>query len=89
MNLKVIKFVNFEANDGNLGMVEYFLKNAEVLEKLTIQIDGRYCEGFNPAANGLEVAEQLLEVTMKLLMLPRGSKTRQIEFDILRNDLYG
>ncbi|KAG5554260.1 hypothetical protein RHGRI_011953 [Rhododendron griersonianum] len=66
-NLKIIKFVNFQGDDGELKMVEYFLKNAEVL-----------------GAAGLAVAKQQLEVTTNLLMLPRSSKTCQIEFVIRR-----
>ncbi|KAE9455500.1 hypothetical protein C3L33_12598, partial [Rhododendron williamsianum] len=55
-NLKVIKFVNFQGDDGELKMVEYFLKNAEVLEKLIIQTDGTVDECFDMGAAGLAVA---------------------------------
>ncbi|XP_058197781.1 FBD-associated F-box protein At5g22730-like [Rhododendron vialii] len=74
LNLKEIKFVDIEANAVDLRMVEYFLKNAGVLEKLTIEI-------FNSIDDGSEdVAEQQLEVARSLLMLPRSSRTCQIEF---------
>lgn len=88
-NLKVIKFVNFHGDKAELKMVEYFLKNAEVLEKLIIQTDGTVDECFDMGGAGLEVAQQKLEVTIKLLMLPRGSKTCQIEFVILEHDFDG
>ncbi|KAG5554262.1 hypothetical protein RHGRI_011955 [Rhododendron griersonianum] len=89
LNLKVIKFVNFLGDDGDLKMVEYFLRNAEVLEKLIIQANGTVGECFDMTAAALAIAEQQLEVTTKLLMLPRGSKTCQIEFVILRHKLGG
>ncbi|KAI8560839.1 hypothetical protein RHMOL_Rhmol04G0286900 [Rhododendron molle] len=89
LNLKVIKFVNFQGDGGQLKMVEYFLKNAEVLEKLIVQTDGTVDECFDMGGAGLAVAEQQLEITAKLLMLPRVSKTCQIEFVILRHDFDG
>ncbi|KAH7843681.1 hypothetical protein Vadar_019501 [Vaccinium darrowii] len=86
-SLKVIKFDNFQGDSGELKMVEYFLKNAEVLEKLIIQSDGTVDECFDMGTAGMAVAEQLLEVTTKLLKLPRGSKTCQIEFVIFRDEI--
>ncbi|XP_058211320.1 F-box protein At4g09920-like [Rhododendron vialii] len=87
LNLKVIMFVNFQGDNGDLNMVEYFLRNAEVLEKLIIQTNGTVGKCFDMTAAAF--AEHQLEVTMKLLMLPRGSKTCQIEFVILRHNLGG
>lgn len=60
-------------------MVEYFLKNAEVLEKLTIEISDSIGDGSE------DVAEQLLDVARSLLMLPRSSRTCQIEFSVVSN----
>ncbi|KAG5554261.1 hypothetical protein RHGRI_011954 [Rhododendron griersonianum] len=88
-NLKLVKFLKFQGGDGDLKMVEYFLKNAEVLEKLIIQTDGTVDECFDMVGAGLAIAQQQLEITTKLLMLPRGSKTCQIEFVILRHDFDG
>ncbi|KAH7843047.1 hypothetical protein Vadar_012112 [Vaccinium darrowii] len=87
LTLKVIEFEKFDGNKGDLKMVEYFLKNTEVLEKLIIRTDGTVGTCFDMTGAGLAIAEQQLEVTTKLLMLPRGSKTCQIEFVILHDDL--
>ncbi|KAG5516940.1 hypothetical protein RHGRI_037618 [Rhododendron griersonianum] len=45
LNLKEIKFVDIELNAVDLRMVEYFLNNAEVLEKLTIEISESIGDG--------------------------------------------
>ncbi|KAH7842089.1 hypothetical protein Vadar_001382 [Vaccinium darrowii] len=79
LNLKIIKFEKFHGNDGDWKMVEYFLKNAEVLEKMMVQSDGTY-------GTYSDVAEDGLEMATKLLMLPRASRTCQIEFVFLRKD---
>ncbi|XP_058211330.1 putative F-box/LRR-repeat protein At4g00320 [Rhododendron vialii] len=79
-NLKLVKFLKFRGGDGDLQMVAYFLKNAEVLEKLIID-----CESYGEE---FDVPEDQLKITAKLLMLPRASRTCQIEFvtPILRHD---
>ncbi|XVF56955.1 hypothetical protein PTKIN_Ptkin06aG0162700 [Pterospermum kingtungense] len=63
-HLKVIEIYSF---GGQMKPVEYFLKNASVLEKVKIQMDKE-----------LQV-EKRHKITKKLLMLPRESKICQVE----------
>lgn len=62
--LKVIEIWNFEGDKEELKMLEYFLKNAEVLEKLIL-----HCESL----------ESEVEVLKQILRLPRGSKICKVE----------
>ena len=64
-HLKVIEIYWFQGNEAELEMVECFLKNGLVLKKLIVHID---------PSEKVDV-----EVTDKLLRLPQGSGTCQVE----------
>ncbi|KAH7834442.1 hypothetical protein Vadar_016068 [Vaccinium darrowii] len=68
-HLKVIKIRGFGGNKEELKMVEYFLKSAEVLEKVIIHF---------PDFRAVEEKVQM-DVLKKLLRLPRASKICQLE----------
>ncbi|XVF87719.1 hypothetical protein PTKIN_Ptkin18bG0143300 [Pterospermum kingtungense] len=65
--LKVIEMNSFSADETNLLLVEYFLKNASGLEKLKIQMYSYLPE------------KEQLEIAKKVLMFPRVSKVCQVE----------
>ncbi|KAH7835873.1 hypothetical protein Vadar_030722 [Vaccinium darrowii] len=73
-HLKVVEIFNFDPREEELKMVEYFLKNGEVLEKLIIH------ESSVGAVIAVEMANKAqVEGLKELLRFPRGSKVCQIE----------
>ncbi|GKV34422.1 hypothetical protein SLEP1_g42796 [Rubroshorea leprosula] len=60
-SLKTIEMLNFDGNEHEMEFVKYLLKNARVLESMKIHILGKY-------------KKQVLEITKKLLSLPKVSK---------------
>ncbi|XP_028124560.1 putative FBD-associated F-box protein At5g53635 [Camellia sinensis] len=71
-HLKVIEVDDFEGLESDLLLVEYFLKNAKVLNKMVIK--------------NQNLVSVKVEVLKRLLMFPRGSKTCEIEArDLIAN----
>ncbi|XP_059664739.1 F-box/LRR-repeat protein At4g14103-like [Cornus florida] len=64
LHLKVIEIRKFRGERDELKLAKYFLKNANVLKKLIIH----------------PTVSKESEVCKELLMLPRGSKTCQVDF---------
>ncbi|KAF9587311.1 hypothetical protein IFM89_001035 [Coptis chinensis] len=62
-NLKSVELRSFDGNENDLGLVEFLLKNAIALQKVTIR--GSSALSANP--------KKQFEVTKQLLMLPRDS----------------
>ena len=67
-SLKVIEYVGFESELGEIEMAEYLIKNALVLEKMTIEYGWKMIHDFKE-----RVAERLTECR-------RGSKACRIVF---------
>jgi len=66
--LKVIE-IHSVIHDSEIKIVEYFLENARVLERLKVQMTNQF----------VKVEPEIAQIAQKLLMLPRKSTMCQVE----------
>ncbi|KAK6230344.1 hypothetical protein QUC31_001862 [Theobroma cacao] len=67
--LKTLEILSFQGRKNEMQMVEFFLKNAEVLENFSVQIIARKRQN---------LAEWRSNITDKLLNLPKASKNCKV-----------